>query len=98
MLHSGLPGRTGWEGGNIGRSLLFDLPKITPHDLVVLELSSFMLEHLRAIKWSPHVALLTMLDEDHLAWHGSREAYFAAKKVIFEFQRPGDFAVIPRDS
>ena len=25
--------------------------------LVVLELSSYMLEHLRAIRWSPHVAL-----------------------------------------
>src|SRR5436190_7583367 len=28
-----------WVGGNIGRSLLFDLPEIKPDDVVVLELS-----------------------------------------------------------
>ena len=41
-------------GGNIGRSLLADLPRIDKTHLVVLELSSYMLEYLGAMKWSPH--------------------------------------------
>jgi UDP-N-acetylmuramoylalanine--D-glutamate ligase len=81
-------------GGNIGRSLLADLPKIKPDDVVVLELSSFMLEHLRAIKWSPHVGLITMLAQDHLEWHGSLDAYLDAKRVVFAFQKADDFAVV----
>lgn len=83
-----------WVGGNIGRSLLFDLPKIDRDDLVVLELSSYMLEHLRPMNWSPHVAVVTMIAPDHLEWHGSFEAYTRAKRTIVQFQRSGDFAVV----
>jgi UDP-N-acetylmuramoylalanine--D-glutamate ligase len=81
-------------GGNIGRSLLETLPQIAADDLVILELSSYMLEHLRAMRWSPHIALITMLAQDHLEWHGSVEAYLAAKAVLVEFQKPTDFAVL----
>ena len=35
-----------WVGGNNGVSLLAELPNITKNDLVVLELSSFMLYYL----------------------------------------------------
>lgn len=83
-----------WMGGNIGRSLLDDLPAIAPDDLVVLELSSFMLEHLRPMRWSPHIALITMVARDHLDWHGSEDAYVDAKKVLVQFQQPDDFAVL----
>lgn len=81
-------------GGNIGRSLLDALSQIAAGDLVILELSSYMLEHLRLMRWSPHVALITMLAQDHLEWHGSVEAYLSAKAVLVEFQRPTDFAVL----
>ena len=81
-------------GGNIGRSLLDILPQIAPDDLVLLELSSYMLEHLRPMRWSPHVALITMLAQDHLEWHGSVEAYLSAKAVLIEFQTPTDFAIL----
>src|SRR5205085_11021343 len=57
---------TTWVGGNIGRSLLPDLDKIEKTHLVVLELSSYMLEHLGAMQWSPHVALVTMIASDHI--------------------------------
>jgi UDP-N-acetylmuramoylalanine--D-glutamate ligase len=83
-----------WIGGNIGRSLLPELGNITKSDLVVLELSSFMLEHLREARWSPHVAVVTMLSADHLEWHGSAEAYLDAKKNILRFQGPHDYAVL----
>jgi UDP-N-acetylmuramoylalanine--D-glutamate ligase len=84
-------------GGNIGGSLLATLPAMTASDRVVLELSSYMLEHLGAARWSPRVAMVTMLGSDHLEWHGSREAYVAAKKNILRFQRPQDDAVLNGD-
>lgn len=83
-------------GGNIGRPLLLELPRITRDDLVVLELSSFMLEYLREMRWSPHVAVMTMLATDHVVWHGSFEAYLDAKKQILKHQAGGDIAVLPR--
>jgi UDP-N-acetylmuramoylalanine--D-glutamate ligase len=83
-----------WVGGNIGGSLLPELPQMRADDLVLLELSSYMLEHLRRLKWSPHVALITMLAQDHVEWHGSVDAYIEAKKVLLAFQKPTDFAVL----
>jgi UDP-N-acetylmuramoylalanine--D-glutamate ligase len=83
-----------WVGGNIGKSLLEDLPGIGEGDVVVLELSSFMLEHLRPTRWSPHVAVVTMVAQDHLDWHGSLEAYVDAKRVLLAFQKPTDFTVL----
>ena len=85
---------TTWVGGNIGHSLLPDLDKIVASHLVVLELSSFMLEHLGAMSWSPHLALVTMVAADHLDWHGSQEAYVRSKSNIVRFQRPDDIAVL----
>jgi UDP-N-acetylmuramoylalanine--D-glutamate ligase len=99
LLHRMLGARrTVWLGGNIGKSLLSDLPNIQPDHLVVLELSSFMLEHLGVIKWSPHVAVVTMISADHLDWHGSETAYVDAKRNIVRFQTPEDFAVLNFDN
>ena len=81
-------------GGNIGKPLLLELPKIAANDLVVLELSSFMLEYLREANWSPHIAVMTMLAIDHVDWHGSAAAYLDAKKQILRHQREGDVAVL----
>jgi UDP-N-acetylmuramoylalanine--D-glutamate ligase len=81
-------------GGNIGGSLLDKLPEISPTDVVVLELSSYMLEHLKVMNWSPHVAVVTMVAADHIEWHGSLAAYQDAKKNIVRFQQPDDFAVL----
>ncbi len=83
-----------WTGGNIGGSLLFDLPKMQAGDVVLLELSSYMLEHLRSLNWSPRIAVVTMLSSDHLEWHGSAAAYLDAKKNLLRFQSAGDVAII----
>lgn len=83
-------------GGNLGGSLLMSLEKIRHDDWVVLELSSFMLDALRPMRWSPHIAVLTNLSPNHLDWHGSFEAYRAAKRVIFDYQSDEDFAVMMR--
>jgi UDP-N-acetylmuramoylalanine--D-glutamate ligase len=84
---------TAWVGGNIGKSLLGDLPAIQADHQVVLELSSFMLWHLAAAEWSPHVAVVTMISQDHLDWHGSAAHYIAAKRGITRFQTADDFLV-----
>jgi UDP-N-acetylmuramoylalanine--D-glutamate ligase len=87
-----------WTGGNIGGSLLLDLQKIEPSDLVVLELSSYMLEHLAPMRWSPQVAVVTMVGVDHVEWHGSPQAYVEAKKNIVRFQKPNDIAVVSEEN
>ena len=73
-------------GGNIGRSLLMDLDAIREKDLVVLELSSFMLEEVGQIHWSPHVAVVTNVFENHLDRHGTMAAYTAAKQNILRYR------------
>lgn len=81
-------------GGNIGRSLLEDLPRITSDHVVVLELSSFQLERTALVGISPHVAVVTNLSPNHLDRHGTMEAYGAAKKNIFAFQSADDVLVL----
>lgn len=83
-----------FTGGNLGGSLLGELPGITARDWVVLELSSFMLEGLHEDSWSPHIAVVTNLSPNHLDRHGSFEAYAAAKSCILAYQSEEDHAVL----
>jgi UDP-N-acetylmuramoylalanine--D-glutamate ligase len=85
-------------GGNIGGTLLGDLPDIRRDDVVVLELSSYMLEHLAPMRWSPHIAVVTMVSQDHLDWHGGVDGYHSAKRNIVRFQAPQDFAVLNEEN
>ena len=71
--------------GNIGPSLLDTLAdKLDAGELPevwVIELSSFQLEG--ADNFEPTAATVLNLTQDHLDWHGSMEAYAAAKSRIF---------------
>lgn len=68
-----------WLGGNIGHSLLDDLPQMQPSDVAVLEISSFQLYWLSPrVRW-PELAVITNFSPHHLDWHGGLEAYQAAK-------------------
>ncbi len=82
-----------YVGGNIGVPLIEHVEEMTEDDLVVLELSSFQLEDLRAIERSPHVAVVTNISPNHLDRHGTMENYIAAKRAIVDFQRDGDIFV-----
>ena len=79
-------------GGNIGGSLLSRLTEITPETLVVLELSSFQLEQLDWLSYSPPVAIVLNLAPNHLDRHGTMDAYQQAKEVILAHQTPADTA------
>ncbi|HOW72459.1 MAG TPA: UDP-N-acetylmuramoyl-L-alanine--D-glutamate ligase [Phycisphaerae bacterium] len=83
-----------WVGGNIGRSLLADLPVMTAEDVVVLELSSFQLEDLEGLRWSPPLAVITNIEPNHLDRHGTLEAYAAAKLNLVRFQGPGGLVFV----
>lgn len=83
-----------WMGGNIGHSLLGDLRAMSENDVVVLELSSFQLEDLGALRWSPPVAVITNIQPNHLDRHGTLEAYADAKMNIVRYQQTGDVVLI----
>ena len=68
------------------------LKKVDPDEILVIELSSYMLED---IEYSPNVALLLNLFPEHMDYHGGTENYYKAKENIFKFQKPGDLAVKP---
>ncbi len=63
-----------------------DLPDLLPGlpQVWVLELSSFQLEG--ALGFEPTAATVLNLSQDHLDWHGSMDAYAAAKARIFGSQ------------
>jgi len=92
MLQQG--GRPVRLGGNIGICLLSCLDQIGPHELVVLELSSYHLEDAAHMQWSPHVALVTNLTPNHLDRYKTFDAYSEAKRNILLFQGPADAAVL----
>lgn len=84
-------------GGNIGGSLLSRLPDVESDTLVVLELSSFQLEHLDWLGYSPPLAVVLNLAPNHLDRHGTMTAYQTAKEVILAHQTPDDVAVLNWD-
>jgi UDP-N-acetylmuramoylalanine--D-glutamate ligase len=81
--------------GNIGRPLLDLVGDDDGVDIVVAEVSSFQLEFTTTFR--PQVAVLLSLAPDHLDWHGSFDAYAAAKAKIFSRQQPADVLVANRD-
>lgn len=84
-------------GGNIGGSLLDRLEEITEDTRVVLELSSFQLDRLSDLQWSPQTAVITNFAPNHLDMHGSLEAYKRAKRQIIAHQGEGDVEVLNGD-
>jgi UDP-N-acetylmuramoylalanine--D-glutamate ligase len=78
-------GKTVAVAGNIGPSLLDTLAGKRAAGALpqvwVLELSSFQLEDVTGFE--PIAATVLNLSQDHLDWHGSMQAYGAAKARIF---------------
>lgn len=82
-------------GGNIGACPLDFLDELKPHDLVILELSSFQLQDLNK---SPHIAVVLGINEDHLDHHKDFNEYIEAKKNIVKFQTASDFVILDADN
>ena len=89
-------GRRVRAAGNISPAALKSLQDALAQDdlpeVWVLELSSFQLESTTTL--APDVAVVLNLTQDHLDWHGSMQAYAAAKARLLKMAR---VAVINRD-
>jgi UDP-N-acetylmuramoylalanine--D-glutamate ligase len=76
--------------GNIGEPALKILSEVTADEVIVYELSSFQLLE---VSKSPHLAIVLMVTQDHLDFHGSVSEYAKAKANIVRYQTEGDMVV-----
>jgi len=75
-------GRRAVAAGNIGTPLVDVVLADEPYDVIAVELSSFQLHYSETI--APLAAVVLNLAPDHVDWHGSYDAYVAAKARVYE--------------
>jgi UDP-N-acetylmuramoylalanine--D-glutamate ligase len=66
--------------GNIGPPLVSFVDKSRDDDIYVTEISSFQLEYTE--KFTPAVAAILNVSENHIDWHKTFDNYFGAKKKL----------------
>jgi len=73
--------------GNIGVPVLDAIRDPQGFDVLVVELSSYQLHYLRGQDASnpvvPYSSVCLNIADDHIDWHGSREAYIEAKSLVY---------------
>jgi UDP-N-acetylmuramoylalanine--D-glutamate ligase len=89
-----LAGRPVAAGGNLGTAALA-LPLLADDGVYALEMSSYMLERIAALRFD--AAVMLNLSADHIDRHGDMAGYARAKRAIFDRQTSGDLAVIGID-
>lgn len=90
LEHAGMPG---FVGGNLGNPLSNAALAELPPARVVVEVSSYQLE--LPGSFCPNVGVILNLTPDHLARHGTMEAYGAAKGRLFERMGGEQWAILP---
>ncbi|MFH1533225.1 MAG: UDP-N-acetylmuramoyl-L-alanine--D-glutamate ligase [Pseudomonadota bacterium] len=88
-------GRPPVVGGNIGIGAMGILDAVDPDGVAILEVSCFQLVHTLTLR--PRVAVLTNIAEDHVDYHGSFDAYVAAKRRVLQSMGDGDAVVLNRE-
>ncbi len=85
-------GKTVFVGGNIGVPLSEYLLAGKPADILVLEVSSFQLQHTDS--FHPRVGVCVNFAPNHLDVHASQEEYFMAKLALFANMGEQDLAIL----
>lgn len=80
------------KGGNIGIGML-DLLKPSQANKIILEVSSFQLEH--CTQFAPDLAVWTNFYPNHLDRHKTVEEYFNAKYTLLKYQNKNQNALVP---
>lgn len=83
-------GKKSYLLGNIGKGVLDVIHELNPDDWVVLELTSFQLQH---FPYSPHIAVTLMIVPEHLDYHANMNEYVEAKGNLFAHQTEKDIAI-----
>ena len=78
-------GKRAVAAGNVGTPILDVVRDPQGYDFLAVELSSFQLHWAHSI--SPLASVCLNIAEDHVDWHGSYEAYLAAKASVYERTR-----------
>ncbi|HHU69889.1 MAG TPA: UDP-N-acetylmuramoyl-L-alanine--D-glutamate ligase [Thermoanaerobacterales bacterium] len=81
--------------GNIGMPLIQVAERISMSGFLVVEVSSFQLEHI--YKFKPKISVILNITQDHLNIHKTFENYIKAKMRIFENQDENDFTILNAD-
>ncbi|MGM0508607.1 MAG: UDP-N-acetylmuramoyl-L-alanine--D-glutamate ligase [Fusobacteriota bacterium] len=84
------------SAGNIGRSFAKVVATGKKYDFIVLEVSSFQLEHIK--KFRPNISILTNLTPDHLNRYKNKEEYYGTKFKIFKNQTKNNIAILNADN
>ena len=97
LLRTALPkDRRVIVAGNIGTAFSEVVANTRPQDVVVLEVSSFQLDHVHTFR--PRVGAYLNLTADHLnRYNGSMDAYAQAKANIMRQQGAGDVIIYGHD-
>jgi len=85
-------GKRTMASGNIGTAFSAAVRESAELDVMVLEVSSFQLEHI--VGFRPRISVHLNLTPDHLDRYGSMEEYETAKWQIFRNQTPDDYAIV----
>ncbi len=85
-------GKSVFTGGNIGTPLSEYLLMGKRVDILVLEVSSFQLQHTDS--FHPRVGVFVNFSPNHLDVHASEEEYFSAKLNLFSRMMKDDLAVV----
>ena len=84
-----------WLGGNIGHPLTEYVRSQQKAQVVICEVSSFMLEHVE--DFTPHYVVFTNLAENHLDRYRNMEEYINAKRRIFRNTHRGTTSILNAD-
>jgi UDP-N-acetylmuramoylalanine--D-glutamate ligase len=76
--------------GNMGNTAIAELDSIEDDEIVIFEISSFQLWDL---EFSPHIAVVLMMDVDHQDIHADIDEYLSAKANIVRHQNVDDVVI-----